>query len=787
MSRRPLTGRADLLLAMASEDAVVADLARRLGFQRIVALPEPQQPELIEPEEASDPIDSELKLAPRPPVPWWRAQEFRARKVIPTPLPEADDSNRLSNQFEVTLSRFDPLATQPEILTRLRQVTDLTRPGSRIDVDRVVYELSRGRQLTQFPRLNRRSWGQDLHVVIDRARYLVPYWRDQKIVGQAIKRLLPKGGGTICVLHEGAEIPVIQWPDDQRGEELRPRPGATVLALSDLGSMQDANFPAAERRWMRMGKKLQDQECAALAVVPCRPDAVPQRLARLWTLIPWERYSGHSGKPTDAVTVETCERILALLSAAVRIEPRLLRAVRKLLPAGRRDPGLEARVWQKCHGTMHCSAAALSQEQTVEFREALLRDELNQEAWALIEAGHREEYAGVGCLEVLRLGKHAAGLGAEDRMAGSRLWFQRIGTGATEFGADFFYKAATQLTPEAWEAAPELHVLWNRFCPDEAVPPGYDPALAGVDGGPLQTIRVSLVGDRLEYRRRGEVLERSSPLAVVRLTNPEIMVDSFDDWPADDAAADSFWKDGTPPEWADRWGRDSIGPWVEFVIGEARQRMRWIPPGAFLMGSAEKPKSEGYPETPRHLVTLSRGYWVFDTPCTQLLWEAVMDENPSHFKGPLRPVERVSWDACQEYLSRINERCVGLELSLPTEAEWEYACRAGTETARYAGDGPLQEIAWYRKNSDDTTHDVGKLRANRWGLYDMLGNVWEWCRDHTGREYSSDPLVDPFSDRGDSAADRVLRGGSWAFSARSVRAAYRGGDPPGDRGSNGLE
>ncbi len=231
--------------------------------------------------------------------------------------------------------------------------------------------------------------------------------------------------------------------------------------------------------------------------------------------------------------------------------------------------------------------------------------------------------------------------------------------------------------------------------------------------------------------------------------------------------------DGIPPNWASAWGEDDVGPWVEIQLGEARQSLRWIPPGAFLMGSAEKPELEAYPETPRHLVTIRRGYWLFDTPCTQVLWEAVMDENPSHFKGPLRPVEYVSWEDCQEFLSRINDRCVGLELKLPTEAEWEYACRAGTATATYAGDGSLGEIAWYAKNSENTTHNVGELRGNRWGLYDMLGNVWEWCRDQAGREFSGDPVVDPIHERDETSAARVVRGGSWYFTAQSVRAAYR--------------
>jgi len=871
MRRRPLTGRADLLLALASGDAVMADIAGRLGYERRELLPELQRVEVAEQEETADVVTTEVALGPRPAVPWWRAQEFYSRKVVPLPLP--DEEARAS---EITLDPFDPLATVPEFFTRLRQVADLTRPGNRIDLNRVVYELSRGRQLVEFPRLNRRSWGQDLHVVIDLARRLVPYRQDQKLIGRAMKRLLPKGGSTVCVLREGAETPVIEWPEHQRGHELQLHPGATLLVLSDLGSMQDSNSSAAEDRWTRIGRRLKRQECAALALVPCRPDAVPDRLARLWTLIPWEGDSRRRPKPADATTVEACERILTLLSAAVRIEPRLLRAVRKLLAAGRRDPGLESRIWQLCRGTTHCSGAALSQQQAVELRGTLLQDDLKQRAWSLIDAAHRDEYSGVACLEVLRLGKDAGKLGAGGGLARSRRWFQSLGTGETEYGGDFFLKAVSQLTPEAWEASPELHALWKQFCPDAGAASGYDPALAGVKDAPLQVVRVSLIGGRLEYRRRGEAAERSTPLATVRLKNPQIVVDEFDDWPVGDDEPAAFWADGNVPAWADRWGCDDVGPWVEFVIegrkeptpasiakglAEAgallygshldprsgaqldvfedsrelvpyeemvnlegrfndvgirhnitefpmwvfadgtrlagvqslesladhigpvlvRQRMRWIWPGSFLMGSAEKAELEGWPETPQQLVTISRAFWMFDTPCTQELWQAVMGENPSGFKGDHRPVEKVSWEDCQGFLSRINERCPGLELTLPTEAEWEYGCRAGTDTPIYAGDSPLDEIAWYDKNAGSETHNVAELLPNAWGLYDTLGNVWEWCRDFGGRPYSSEAVSDPAQLTDSESANRVIRGGSWAISALYVRAACRFGFRPGYR------
>lgn len=777
MSCRPQNGRADLLLGLASGDSVMADIASRLGYERKVILPDlPKEAELTEPEETSEIVKSVVAHAQRPPVPWWRAQTLLARKVVPVAFPPEQETQAA----EVTLEAFDPLATAAEFVTRLRQVADLTRPGNRIDVNLVVYELSRGRQLVEFPRLNRRGWGQDLHVVIDFARRLIPYRQDQMLIRQAMKRLLPKGAGSICVLRDGDETPIIEWPDQQRGHELQLRPGTTWLVLSDLGAIQGSSSSAAEDRWTRIGRRLKRKECAALALVPCRPDAVPDRLAQLWTLIPWEVESRRRPKPAHTTTVEACERILALLSAAVRIEPRLLRAVRKLLVEGRRDPGLESMVWQRCEGTTHSAGAALSQKQTVDFREALLQDELGQQAWALIDAAHRGEYTGIACLEAVRLGKDIAKLGDSARLAQARRWLHSLGTGETKYGGDFFVKAASQLTPEAWQAAPELHALWKQFFPDADAAPGYDPALVDGKDAPLQVIQVSQVNGLFEYRRRGEVPERSSPLATIRLKNPEIVIDTFDDWP-DEGPGDAFWPDGVAPEWADRWGSDEFGPWVEFVVGAARQRMRWIPPGEFLMGSPTSSEQEHYAETPQQPVTISQGFWLFDTLCTQELWEAVMGENPSRFKTAQRPVEMVSWEDCQKFKLRLGDRCKGLTFTLPTEAEWEYACRAGTRTATYGGDQSLDEIAWYNGNSGVETHSVGQLRPNGFGLHDMLGNVWEWCWDHTGYSYTEEKINDPLHETGSSSADRVVRGGSWDESAQYVRAAFRGGDHPGSR------
>ncbi|MCO6453880.1 MAG: formylglycine-generating enzyme family protein [Pirellulaceae bacterium] len=272
------------------------------------------------------------------------------------------------------------------------------------------------------------------------------------------------------------------------------------------------------------------------------------------------------------------------------------------------------------------------------------------------------------------------------------------------------------------------------------------------------------------------------------------------------------------PPWASAMGRDRYGLWAEFTLespteaelpasrpqGSRRarskrdgksptekqpapanpitQRLRWIPPGRFRMGSNAAGDSLVRTTSPAHEVIITHGFWLFDTPVRQALWKAVVETEPSRFPGPNRPVEQVSWEHCQEFLQRLAGRVFGLqqlEPVLPTEAQWEYACRAGKQTAYAFGDSLSQSLARYNVSSDLGTIDVGSYAANDWGLYDMHGNVWEWCQDGP-REYTADLARDPLGPTA-AGAERVVRGGSWIDVARYARSAYRHASQPGFR------
>ncbi len=198
-----------------------------------------------------------------------------------------------------------------------------------------------------------------------------------------------------------------------------------------------------------------------------------------------------------------------------------------------------------------------------------------------------------------------------------------------------------------------------------------------------------------------------------------------------------------------------------------------MPAGSFMMGSANGESNE----KPVHQVTISQPFYIGKYEVTQAQWQSVMGNIPSYFKdcGGNCPVEQVSWDDAQNFINKLNEGNDGFRYRLPTEAEWEYACRAGT-TGDYAGD--LDSMAWHSANSGSKTHLVGAKQPNGFGLYDMHGNVWEWCEDWYHSNYDGAPSDGSAWLSGGEQKYRVLRGGSWVNLAAYLRSALRGLNTP---------
>lgn len=251
------------------------------------------------------------------------------------------------------------------------------------------------------------------------------------------------------------------------------------------------------------------------------------------------------------------------------------------------------------------------------------------------------------------------------------------------------------------------------------------------------------------------------------------------------------------PVWATATGKDQYGTWADLQVAGVTQRFRWIQPGTFTMGSPQSEKDELLASVPnsrlgwfsgevQHQVTLTQSFWLADSACTQALWQTITGTNPAHFKdSPLNPVEKVSWDDCQRFLATLNGRVSGGGFRLPSEAQWEYACRAGTSTAfsfgstitpeqvNYHGSFPFGGAArgLYRQK----TVPVKSLPPNAWGLYEMHGNVWQWCNDWYG-VFSGSAERDPTGPS--SGSKHVHRGGCWSHDAWGCRSAARNWDAP---------
>ena len=232
----------------------------------------------------------------------------------------------------------------------------------------------------------------------------------------------------------------------------------------------------------------------------------------------------------------------------------------------------------------------------------------------------------------------------------------------------------------------------------------------------------------------------------------------------------------------------------QVVTNTIGMKLKLIPPGAFTMGSPSSEANRDEDEGPQHKVTLTKGFYMGVTEVTQGQWEAVMGtdvrqqrdkankEWPLRGASPQHPMYYVSWEEAQEFCKKLSAK-EGHQYRLPTEAEWEYACRAGTSTAYYWGGSWDNQFGWCKENSGETTHEGGGKKPNAWGLFDMSGNVWEWCMDsYEEHLYSSSARTDPI---GPSGGDkRVLRGGSWYFTPEYCRSANRTHNP--DRRSNGF-
>ena len=792
---RGLGGYADLLLALSSGGpAQMQAVAELLGYE----FRPPREPPATAPAKRSAATARPAPATPpesaEPPpetLSFWYAESITTLK----PILIADTAAAPAAEWP-GLPRAQPAYTEltpwPALLPRLRTAATERVPGKAVDARAIVEHLQRAEFLGSIPRRPRRRWGRQLQIVREDADRLIPFEQDGRLVEQRITRLFPRRAWQRVIHFSGLDRLSVELDDLRLIDHTAPEPGTLFLVLGDLGCLA-AEPERRAGRWLALGRRLRQLGCRPVALTPCPPSLWLPELARVWTMVPWDR-DGGGQRLTRAERDIRAGRLLRLLSSAIRIEPGFLRDARLLL-GPEASAVTEADVFQhdamlgrsRIAGTIHPGEVAnqlrleLTRNETPETRAALLgcllrwRADLPPEIWyeeflnldpdtrALLPESVRS-----GSLQAARrfLGEHA---GSDDGSSGVPGWYRRLyprKSAAYHQWADAGLVAAQH----------RLYANAYREMPDPPPPPpGFDPR--NLPPGVPRDIALCQSGDRLAI---AGTVPNGSPLVTVYDASGHLSILP---------AGPEFWETGHPPSWADDWGRDQYGPRVTFSVaapdgGRITQRMRWLPAGSFQMGSPETEDGRFDDEGPRHDVILAEGFWMFDTAVSEALWEAVTGTPPERRRGPQFPVTGVSWHDAQDFARRLNALKPGLAAGLPSEAQWEYACRAGTETPYSFGTRVTRDQV--RFEADDPV-SAGSLPANARGLYEMHGNVWEWCADQWHGDYEGAPADGSAWVDAQGSADRVLRGGSWGDDARGVRAAYRfGSDPAYRRGSIGF-
>jgi formylglycine-generating enzyme required for sulfatase activity len=851
---RTMMSRADLVRAFLAGEEAVRIAADALGLEQAPSKEPIAAPKV---ERGEKKVSFQFYVAPEiKPVPacmnFWRVE--RATEFKPTlssrwtsmdqaveakdrPIPLTEGDVRRFNNTRSPRPRISPIAPWSRIRPVLAPVLSGEEGRGPIDLDRLVEQLCKVEWVSAMPRKSSLgAWM--LHVVVDRSRRLVPFWEDQRMVLARLKKSL---GGRHVKVHWLVDN--VAAPEIGSGERL--------LALTDLGFL---GSPLEKEEWRRLGDRLTRKGAIAISLVPCPKSRWTRKLSKLWNARDWSE-PGRNGAaqgptPSDDQLKERAEYLLKLLSSTLRIEPWLLREVRQALPRSIADLGSEADAWQHPALLGGSSEGSWIDPSTAKkWREEYqsLSAEHRRAAIDAMRRRHERQEYGIWEAEILSLSKDCnettflsegekknarriirgilaavPGPGSERGAldGGVEGWFQYLDTWVgrgvrqdKELGPEMLYarhKAQLPFDFEARERVLKIREQGGEFLlcagAHRAQPRGRPVASIRSLG---TSVRVQAHGEQVF----AETLDPSAPrIAIPECDQVEIVSNT---------AVVTLCR--TPPTpWANCFGWDQHGLYAELEVNQKSFKLRWIPPGSFEMGSPDNEPGRDDTKGPLHRVTIAQGFWLGETPVTQGQYEAVSGENPSYFQsaGEHAPVEQVDWHHAQAFCDQLTEQVAelrsGERFRLPSEAEWEYACRAGTTTALYTGaieiigerNAPaLDPIAWYGGNSgvdypegvDSTgwpskqiehskagTHPVKEKGVNPWGLYDMLGNVWEWCEDHWHGSYNGAP-GDGSAWADDAAAEgryRVIRGGGWYSFARWCRSAGRSRGGPGYRNLN---
>ncbi|ESQ14218.1 MAG: hypothetical protein N838_12400 [Thiohalocapsa sp. PB-PSB1] len=854
----PDLSKADLLRILARLPADTArPAAASLGWQT-KELPPSEPMDSANPEstaadthqQTSTPVHYLTRPAPR----YWRVLSCQPLDNADPDQPLAKDSGSAAESAsdpDATAyydPRLPPLLSAGDWQNLWDRLPPLPRPGRTLDLPACVRLLARAEPVQRLPCRPRRDFNRSVALLLERTEALRPAWDEMAAAERNLRRLL--GDNLHCFYLLNGPLGPWLAPNQPAPDQPAPnQPGmsgpdaiaadALVVPIGSFGALETAEIAAD---WRALFGRLQDNKhnLLLLPLCPLVRTGLPSSAVLPLPLDPAP--PGNDRNQQDMAL----DRLVSALSQTWLPDRRRLRAMRQAIPAASLHTELCAfnhpevardafRLWLKpehlkrrlrlfqrlpeaIRAALDPAIATSSKGLDANAREVeRLQANLTQPGppehyQRLVQQAHQAAASLEGETEGER-GMHLAQFSSMvpviEALRGRPDWHpvvrladrvKRAGGGAPiqPPGADAhtpsqgLYAVGSGLEVRAG-AGGLLAIAADAYSPEQGLLK---------DGRSLTGLHQLEIDDR-DRRWQLDAIVRPSWAERIWSDGSNLYAAHADNaivaWRAakPDRPSGTWEPEQNPWPWAAEIGVDFHGLWglleVQGEYGKAVQRLRWIPPGRFLMGS---PESEiDHEDTERlHQVTLTRGFWLGDTAVSQALWQAVTGQNPSHFKGDDLPVERISWEDCQTFIARLAKLAPDLGPALPSEAQWEYACRAGTRTpfsfgehlhpelANYNGDYPYANAqkGLYRQQTLPVQH----FDPNDWGLYQMHGNVDEWCADWYA-EYPDAEVTDPAGPR--QGRERVLRGGAWLDRGRRLRSANRLGSSPDARfGSIGL-